>query len=128
MDRVTVVTAADGKTTEQREQNPKSVKPGDVLEQVATSHNSGTGALRDVRITVPVPQNTTFKTGDLSGAVVSIDGGKTFAAAPLKETVVVDGKNVERLVSPTRYTHVRFLVSLVPASSSVMRTFRVSVN
>ncbi|MFC4637892.1 hypothetical protein [Deinococcus hohokamensis] len=128
LDRITTVTTPDGKVTERREQNPKSVRPGQLLEQVAIAQNTGTAAIRDVRITVPVPKNTTFKSGDLSSAVVSIDGGKTYAPTPIKETVTVDGKKVERVVSSNRYTHVRFVIGTISAASAVTRSFRVSVN
>ncbi|MDR6218971.1 hypothetical protein [Deinococcus soli (ex Cha et al. 2016)] len=126
LDRITVIQQS-GLPTEVRERNPKQVHPGDLLEQVATARNASSSPLRDVRVTVPVPKGTTFHSGDLTGSVISADGGKTFAAAPLKETVTEGGQTVTRVIPPNRYTHVRYLIPLIPAKSFATRAYRVTV-
>lgn len=126
LDRITVIQRG-GAPTEVRERNPKQVHPGDLLEQVATARNAGSAPLRDVRITVPVPKGTTFHSGDLTGSVISADGGTTFAAAPLTETVTQGGQTVTRVIPPNRYTHVRYLIPNIPAKSFATRAYRVTV-
>ena len=42
---------------------------------------------------------------------VSIDGGKTFENEPVKRLVVDEqGKKLERLIPPSEYTHVRWIL------------------
>ncbi|MFK7603172.1 hypothetical protein ACI3L1_13275 [Deinococcus sp. SM5_A1] len=96
----------DGKATEQLLPSPGSVNPGDVLSQVVSVQNATAKTIRDVPVQLPVPRNTVYlapekgldsASSSLTKTLYSIDGGKTFAAAPLKKTITVT-ENQERQV------------------------------
>lgn len=115
--------------------SPKSVTPGDVISQVVTVRNSGAVALRNVPVKLPVPASTTYLAPERGMNVArteySIDGGRTFAPAPLKKTVTVteNGRSVKKEVEvrPSEYTAVRWVVAQVPAGQSLKLGYRVQV-
>ncbi|MBZ9712397.1 hypothetical protein [Deinococcus multiflagellatus] len=125
----------DGKTTEQLTPNPGSVLPGQVLSQVVTARNTSAALLRNVPITLPVPKNTVYLAPEQglgsARAEYSIDGGKTFAPAPLKKTVTVseNGKAVQKVieVKPSEYTTVRWTVAELGAGQTLKLGYRVQV-
>lgn len=125
----------NGKATEQLSANPGNVLPGDVLSQVVTVRNTGSKAVPNLPVTLPVPKNTVYLAPEagLEGARTeySIDGGKTFAPAPLKKSVTVteNGKSVtkEVEVKPTEYTAVRWFVSELGAGKAVKLGYRIQV-
>ncbi|WP_221089324.1 hypothetical protein [Deinococcus aquaedulcis] len=125
----------DGKATEQLTPNPGAVLPGQVLSQVVTARNTGTTALKNVPITLPVPKNTFYLAPEqgLSGARAeySFDGGKTFGSAPLKKTVTVteNGKTVRKEVEvkPSEYTTVRWTVAELGAKQALKLGYRIQV-
>jgi uncharacterized repeat protein (TIGR01451 family) len=130
----------DGKATEQLTASPKNVRPGDVLSQLVTARNSGSKALTNVTVRLPVPKGTTYLKPETamntaeSGAKAefSIDGGKTYAAAPLKKTITVteNGKSVKKEVEvkPSEYTNVRWILARIDAGKDLKVGFRVQVN
>lgn len=127
---------ANGKSTEQRVPSPASVRPGDVLAQTLTARNTGTVALRDVRVQLPVPPNTVYLAPDGAPEVgaraeYSIDGGKTFAPAPLRKKVTVteNGKAVTREVEvrPSEYQAVRWTLGTLGAGAQQNLGFRIQV-
>lgn len=116
----------DGKPTEQLVPNPGSVNPGDVIRQIVSVKNATAKTVRDLPVQLPVPKNTVYlapeKGLDSTKAMYSIDGGKTFAAAPLKKTITVteNGKSVQKEVEvkPGEYNAVRWIVAeLAPGKS-----------
>ncbi|GHF40681.1 hypothetical protein HNQ07_001573 [Deinococcus metalli] len=125
----------DGKVTEQTVENPGSVFPGDVLRQVVTVRNNTGRAIQNVPVRLPVPRSTTYLAAEQGVNVArteySVDGGKTFAPAPLMKTVTVteNGKSVRRQVEvkPSEYTAVRWVLSALPAGHSVKLGYRVQV-
>ncbi|MVN87066.1 hypothetical protein GO986_09830 [Deinococcus sp. HMF7620] len=124
-----------GKVTEQLTPNPGNVLPGAVLSQVVTARNTTTKSIVNLPIMLPVPKNTVYLAPeqglDTTRAEYSIDGGKTFAAAPLKKTVTVteNGKTVQREVEvkPSEYTTVRWTVRELPANQTLKLGYRVQV-
>lgn len=134
MSLVKNVTVA-GKVTEQVVASPKSVFPGDVISQTVTVRNNTGKAIQNVPVKLPVPKSTMYLTPEkgmnVSGAEYSIDGGQTFAPAPLKKTVTVveNGKNVRREVEvkPSEYTAVRWIVGELAAGQSLKLGYRVQV-
>ena len=110
------------------------VNPGDVLLQRATLRNAR--ALKNGRIVLPVPKNTSFLAGTASTYEnlkmdFSIDAGKNYSEKPTRTvTVTENGKTVSRevLIPPNEYTNVRWSLSNLPAGSELTVGFRVTVN
>ncbi|MFC3832583.1 MULTISPECIES: hypothetical protein [Deinococcus] len=125
----------DGKVTERLTANPGNVLPGDLLSQVVTVRNTGNTAVKNIPVTLPVPKNTVYVAPEASMAVTrteySIDGGKSFAAAPMKKTVTVteNGRSVTREVEvkPNEYTAVRWFVSELGAGQTMKLGYRIQV-
>lgn len=125
----------DGKATEQFLPNPQSVQPGDVLSQVVTVQNTSNKVVKGQDVRLPVPKNTVYlapETGmNIARAEYSIDGGKTFASAPLKKTVTVteNGKSVQKEVEvkPSEYTSVRWIVGELSPGQSLKLGYRIKV-
>ena len=125
----------DGKVTEQLSPSPKNVQPGDLISQVVNVRNTGGKVLKNVPVTLPVPKNTVYMAPEKDMSVArteySIDGGKTFAAAPLKKKVTVteNGKTVTREVEvkPNEYTAVRWTISEISANQTLKLGYRVQV-
>lgn len=109
--------------------------PGDVLSQVVTAKNTSLKALKNVRIPLNVPKATFYvaseKGTDEARTEYSIDGGKTFAPAPLKRKVTVteNGKSVIREVDvkPSEYQAVRWTVSELAPGQTLKLGYRVQV-
>jgi hypothetical protein len=125
----------NGKATEQLLPTPGSVNPGDVLSQVVSVQNTSAKTMRDLPVQLPVPKNTVYlapeKGLDSARTLYSIDGGKTFAPAPLKKTVTVteNGKAVQREVEvrPSEYTAVRWVVPEVSPGATLKLGYRIQV-
>lgn len=124
-----------GKVTEQFVANPKGVQPGAVVSQVVTALNTGDKTLKSVNVSLPIPKGTHYlgpeRTLNTYPTQYSIDGGKTFASAPLKRKVTLNenGKSVtkEVEVKPSEYTAVRWTIPEVAVGASQRVGFRVQV-
>jgi len=125
----------DGKPIEQLLPSPVSVNPGDVLSQVVSVQNTGAKNMRDLPVQLPVPKNTVYLAPerglDSARTLYSIDGGKTYAAAPLKKTITVteNGKSVQKEVEvkPSEYTTVRWIVAEVSPGATLKLGYRIQV-
>lgn len=88
---------------------------GDVLHYTLTFRNVVERPIKGVKVENPIPAGLRFVEASAKAsrtdarAEFSADGGKTFSAQPL-ETVMVDGKQVQRPVPASRYTHVRWMI------------------
>lgn len=88
--------------------------PGDMLEYHLTYSNVSKQDLDGLVVTGPVPANTKYVGQSASLAqganfVVSIDGGETFEREPVKRMVVdAQGRKKQVIISPEKYTHVRW--------------------
>ncbi|CAM4397828.1 hypothetical protein [Deinococcus marmoris] len=124
-----------GKPTEQLLPNPGSVNPGDVISQVVSVQNVTAKVVRDLPVQLPVPRNTVYlapeKSLNSARTLYSIDGGKTFAAAPLKKTITVteNGKSVQKEVEvlPSEYNAVRWIVAELSPGAQLKLGYRVQV-
>lgn len=98
--------------------------PGDVIEYRARYTNPGTGAVKQLVATLPVPAGAEYVSATARPAVVhaSLDG-RTFAPIPLKRTVrLPDGREVLREVPASEYRWLRWTIgSLAPNSSETVR-------
>ena len=126
----------DGKTVEQLIAMPPTVMPGDILVEEVSAHNVTAKASRPTRVTVPVPQGTTYVGNPTPASArwqlnFSFDGGKTFGTEPLKQTVTTteNGREVTREVTvpATRYTHIRWNVTSIAPNETLKFAFRVKV-
>lgn len=125
----------DGKPAEKLTPAPSSVLPGDVLSQVVTVTNTGKLTYPNGVVQLPVPKNTVYLAPEKGMAEArteySIDGGKTFAPAPLKRKVTVteNGRAVTREVEvrPSEYQAVRWTVARLAPGQSVKLGYRIQV-
>jgi uncharacterized repeat protein (TIGR01451 family) len=96
--------------------NDATAHAGDVLRYRLTFTNTAVRPVRQVSLQNPIASGLQFVAGSAkvsrsdARAEYSVDGGKSWSARPM-ETVVVDGKSVERAVAPERYSGVRWIVS-----------------
>jgi uncharacterized repeat protein (TIGR01451 family) len=92
-----------------------TVHAGDVLRYKLTFTNNVGRPVRQVALQNPVAAGLQFVAGSAKAsrndaqAEYSVDGGKTWSPRPM-ETVMVDGRGIERAVAPERYTGVRWIV------------------
>jgi uncharacterized repeat protein (TIGR01451 family) len=120
------VVAADGR---ERFEGAEAVKPGDVIEYVATYRNTGKDAITGLVATLPVPAETEYLPGSArpAGATASVDGVR-FEAIPLKRKArSADGKEIEQLVPYREYRALRWNAGELGAQKSVAYTARVKV-
>ncbi len=111
----------------------KDVQPGDVVIYQLHYRNDGDTAAKNAVLVNPIPNNTRYIDGSAFGAGAtieySIDGGKHYKQPSLLTYTVDlgDGKTEERVASPEQYTHIRWVVSEIPAGKSGMASFQVRV-
>ena len=120
------VVAAEGR---ERFESAETVKPGDVIEYVATYRNVGKGAITGLVATLPVPAETEYLPGSAkpAGARASLDGTK-YAAIPLKRKArSADGKEFEQQVPYREYRSLRWNAGELGAQKAVTFTARVKV-
>ncbi len=111
----------------------KEVYPEDQIEYELTYTNKSDNQLSGLVITGPIPVNTVYlgntnKTLIDSDFVVSVDGGKTFESEPVKREIIKDGKKIEVIVPPEKYTAVRWVPKrpIDPMEKQVF-TYRIEV-
>ncbi len=106
--------------------------PGNTIEYRVNLFNQGDTALEGVQAVGPIPEDTFYLDG--SAAVseeawleFSIDGGQTFAAAPITITIVnEEGEEEEVTVPPENYTTVRWIL-LTPLEVEQSKSFSYRV-
>jgi uncharacterized repeat protein (TIGR01451 family) len=121
-----VVRQADGA---EHKETATSAKPGDVLEYQAVYRNNGSGAVRKLQATIPIPGGAAFVSGSTlpANALASLDG-INFARIPLKRQVrQSDGALSEQLVAADEYRFVRWTVDELAAGAAVTVAVRVAV-
>jgi uncharacterized repeat protein (TIGR01451 family) len=125
LEQFKVVKAADGR---EALEPAASVRPGDVIEYVATYRNTGRAPVTGVQATVPVPPNTEYVPGSTrpADAKASVDG-TAFAAMPLVRKAVRDGKTVEERIPYREYHYLRWSSPEIAAGQSARFTARVRV-
>jgi len=105
----------------------KKVKPGDVLEYVATYHNTTKHSIAHIKATLPIPQGTVFVANSARPrhATASLDG-KVFQVMPLKHRVKQkDGSWKEELVPLDAYRFLRWDLKVLDKGSEQKVSARV---
>lgn len=96
------------------------VQPGDILRYTITSENISKAVAKNLVITQPIPQQTTYILGSATlntgNLTYSIDNGKTFVKKPTIEVALPDGGITTKPAPAEKYTHLRwsFRASLDP--------------
>ncbi|KJG06470.1 hypothetical protein UB33_09505 [Photobacterium angustum] len=109
------------------------VSPKDTVEYQLVYKNHSDQSLSGLVITGPIPENTQYvgntgKTIIESKFLVSIDGGSTFETEPVKREIMKDGKKVEVIIPPEKYTDVRWIPEgPIKASEQQIYTYRIEV-
>lgn len=120
----------DGRKVEERKP-ATDVVPGDVLVYTLMFENKGNEAATDVVLNDPIPTGTTYIADSVFGpgaeASFSVDGKHFKKASLLTYTIEQKGKKETRKASPEEYTHIRWVISSIPADKSGMVGFRVRV-
>lgn len=103
-------------------------KPGDVFEYVATYHNTGKTAVKNVIGTIPVPNgmeytpDTSLKAPDMAAA----SDGK-FAPVPLKHKVLRNGVQVEEVLPYSAYRSLQWKIGSLEPDQKVELKARVKL-
>jgi uncharacterized repeat protein (TIGR01451 family) len=91
-------------------------KQGDLIRFTVTGKNEGSRDAKNVAITQPIPQGTTYQLNSATIAqaitvTYSIDQGKTFVVHPTVKVTLPNGKVEERPAPAAAYSHVRWETS-----------------
>lgn len=93
----------------------ESVQRDDVVRYTLVFTNPSDAEIRGIVLENPLPSGmridpTSALLQGAEGVIeYSIDGGRSYAVAPIEE-LVVEGRRVERPAPPERFTHVRFRI------------------
>lgn len=109
----------------------ETVYPKDKIEYRLTYKNNTDEPLKGLVVTGPVPANTFFvsntnNTKVNSQFLVSIDGGKNYESEPVKREIIKDGKKVEIIIPPEKYTNIRW-VPKEPISGNQKQIFKYRI-
>jgi uncharacterized repeat protein (TIGR01451 family) len=117
-----LVRDADGRSRAVLEE-PKLVVPGDRLVFILNYRNTGAAPATDFVVTNPMPNAVSFQgTGD-PGALVSVDGGRSWGALPALK--IRDSDGARRSARPEDVTHVRWAMKrAIPSGSAGKLSFR----
>ena len=96
---------ADGSSKVVREE-PRVVTPGDKLVFLLSYRNAGAEPATGFVVTNPIPASVAFSGGESEGAIVSIDGGKSWG--PLASLKVANPDGTSRPATPDDVTHIRW--------------------
>lgn len=110
----------------------KKVFSGDTIQYTLSYKNIGTVEATNAIISDPIPDGTVYVPGTASEAgelTFSIDGGKSFKKPALLtyEMNNPGGANEKRIASPEDYTHIRWVISTIPAGAGGNVSFKVKV-
>ena len=104
------------------------VKPGDVIEYVATFRNTTDKPVRNLEPTLPLPEQTELVPGSARPASVraSLDS-REFAVLPLKRKTVANGRETIETVPYREYRALRWAPVELAAGKSTRVSARVRV-
>jgi uncharacterized repeat protein (TIGR01451 family) len=111
----------------------EKINPGDVIFYSMEYRNTGDEAATGAVLEDPIPRGTVYLDGSAFGndaeITFSIDGGKTFKKPSLLtyEVELPGGKREKRTASPEQYTHIRWIISMIPAHGSGLVGFQARV-
>jgi uncharacterized repeat protein (TIGR01451 family) len=113
---------AQGRKTTVLEE-PKVVTPGDKLVFILSYKNEGAQPADDFVVTNPIPEAVAFAGDEDAGAVVSIDGAKSWGALAALKVRQTDG--TERAATPADVTHIRWsFAQPIPVGKQGKLSFR----
>jgi len=113
---------ADGKTRIVREE-PRVVTPGDKLVIVLSYRNNSAAPATGFVVTNPIPNSVAFAGGESEGALVSVDGGKSWGALAALRIANADGTS--RPAGQADVTHIRWTFARpIAAGASGQHSFR----
>lgn len=116
------VKEADGKTRLVLEE-PRTVVPGDKLVFVLAYKNQGAKPATDFVVTNPLPNAVAYQSAADNAALVSADGGKSWA--PLAALKVRKADGTVRSAYPEDVTHVRWAMKTpIPVGAAGKLSFR----
>jgi len=106
------------------------LKPGDVVRYVIVASNTGADAARNLTPVGQVPAGTAFQAGSVASkdgvrVEYSLDGGKTWSAAPTIKVHTAAGDAIKK-ADPATYTSVRW-VDQKPLGPKTSATFAYTV-
>ena len=103
-------------------------KPGDVFEYVATYHNTGKTAAKNVVGTIPVPNGMEYTPDASSKApdMAAAADGK-FAPVPLKHKVLRNGVQVEEVLPYSAYRSLQWKIGTLAPDQKVELKARVKL-
>jgi len=109
------------------------VKSGETLDWTINSENVGGAAAQEYKTASRIPEGTTFVAGSAkaegsSKVAYSIDGGKTYSAAPLTDERQADG-SIKKVAAPvSMYTNVSYeWVDALAPGGHVTASYKVRV-
>lgn len=115
-----VITAANRTAAADAERGRRraddKVRAGDVVRYALVFTNRQASRVKDVVIHNPIPAQLRYVAGSARASrpdarlEFSTDNGRSWSARPM-ETVLEDGRQVQRPVAPDRYTDVRWVVT-----------------
>lgn len=102
---------------------PKTVVPGDRLVFVLNYKNQGTKPAADFVVTNPLPGAVAYQGTADAGAIVSVDGGRSWGPITVLKVKKADG--TVRSAYPEDVTHVRWTMKTpIPAGAQGKLSFR----
>ena len=122
----------DGKTIESFERANRA-QPGEIVEYRLKAVNSGSAAISNLNVDLPVPRETAYLDGTASGPnnatlLASFDAKRSFGQLPLKRKIIKDGKTNEEIVKANEFTNLRWAIKgAIPAGQSLEFKARVKV-
>ena len=111
----------------------QEVNPGQTIEYRLEYTNNSEKALKNVKISGPVPKTTVYIAKSAKSDIevtpeFSIDSGKTYSSEPVKYMKKLpDGTTEEAVATPDMYTHVLWIVPSFSKSSVLNFNYRVEV-
>ncbi|MBW4471446.1 MAG: DUF11 domain-containing protein [Stenomitos rutilans HA7619-LM2] len=116
--------------------NQLSVQSGDVLRYRLVGKNEGDRAVKNLTLNQPIPKGTVFILKSAQAVVASqsaqitysIDGGRSFVAAPTVQVTLANGKVETRPAPAEAYTHIRWnLPGTLAAKAPISAEYQVKV-
>lgn len=109
-------------------QPAEKAKPGEVIEYVATYHNSSNAGVKNVTGTIPVPVGTEYlPDASLKAPDMAAAADNKFAPLPLKRKVMRNGAEVEELLPYSEYRLLRWNIGAMAADASVVLKAKVKL-
>lgn len=105
-------------------EDPKTVLPGDRLVFSTRFRNGGSMVVNQVAVLNPLPSGVVWSGDGSPGALVSIDGGRTFGR--LAELRVGTG-SVSRAARPGDVTHLKWIIPAIQPGTAGTLQYRATV-